>query len=139
MSSPTFLSVLAVIVHKLWKFSWHDRMMDPSGPEFRLHDFGQNKIIFLFTFIQWRLEKEISFQTQFSWILFRSYNQYQVEEPNTFQICFLLIPMISNSKCEAIYSQSANPFPLLNPEDISSEETFWLLQNGVVKYLLLYH
>lgn len=121
-------------MHKLWKFSWHDRMIDPSGPEFGLYNFGQNRIIFLFTFIQWRLEKEISFQTQFSWMLFRSYNQYQVKEPNIFQICFVLIPKISNSKYEGIYSQYANPFPLLIPEDTSSEKTFWLLLKWRVKY-----
>lgn len=75
----------------------------------------------------WRIEKEISFHTQISWVLSRWYVQYQAKEPNIFQVHFVLILMINNSKYEAIYSPPSNPLLLLTHENTNLEKIFWLL------------
>lgn len=85
---------------------------------------------------KWRWEKGISFHTQFSWVLSRWYVRYQAKEPNIFQVHFVLILMINNSKYEAIYSQPSNPLLLLTPENTSSEKIFWLLLRWRSKILI---
>ena len=84
------ISVLGVIIHKLWKFSCQDRM---KALKRGFMDFFWTRWNhFPLCFHTMKIRERNFFWTQFSQVLSRWYDQDQLKEPNTFHIQFDLIP-----------------------------------------------